>query len=147
MFSICSAMALASNTPTQIGSTFCPSVSRRMMIGIFVIGSTIRPLMFISIIATPRSTTTVHRRGELPVPHKLHRAADRLAPHAVWAGPPDDHLHKASQPPRRSRKVHHRVAAGPPRQLPLAPPAGRVDQHLFGPSYRMLEEQIGRAHV
>ena len=38
MFSICSAMALASNTPTQIGSTFCPSLSRRMMIGMLVIG-------------------------------------------------------------------------------------------------------------
>ena len=38
MFSICSAMALASNTPTQIGSTFCPSLSRRMMMGMFVIG-------------------------------------------------------------------------------------------------------------
>ena len=48
-FSICSAMALASKTPTQIGSTRWPSVSRRMMIGMLVIGSTIRPLIVISI--------------------------------------------------------------------------------------------------
>ena len=48
-FSICRAMALASNTPTQIGSTRCPSLSRRMMIGMFVIGSTISPLIVISI--------------------------------------------------------------------------------------------------
>ena len=49
MFSICSAMALASKIPTQIGSTFCPSLSRRMTIGMFVIGSTISPLIVISI--------------------------------------------------------------------------------------------------
>ena len=48
-FSICSAMALASKTPTQIGSTRCPSLSRRMMIGMLVIGSTISPLIVISI--------------------------------------------------------------------------------------------------
>ena len=34
------------------------------------------------------------------------------------------------QPVRRSREIHHRVAARPARQLPVAPPAGRVDQHL-----------------
>ena len=49
MFSICRAMALASKIPTQIGSTFCPSWSRRITIGMFVIGSTISPLMLISI--------------------------------------------------------------------------------------------------
>ncbi len=49
MFSICSAMALASKMPTQIGSTFCPSLSRRMTIGVLVMGSTISPLMVISI--------------------------------------------------------------------------------------------------
>ena len=43
-FSICSAMALASNTPTQIGSTRCPSLSRRMMIGMLVIGIDHQPL-------------------------------------------------------------------------------------------------------
>ena len=48
-FSICSAMAFASNTPTQIGSTRCSALSRRMMIGMFVIGSTISPLIVISI--------------------------------------------------------------------------------------------------
>ena len=38
MFSICSAMAFASKMPTQIGSTRCPSLSRRMTIGMFVTG-------------------------------------------------------------------------------------------------------------
>jgi hypothetical protein len=49
MFSICSAMAFASKIPTQIGSTFWPSLSRRITIGVLVIGSTIRPLIVISI--------------------------------------------------------------------------------------------------
>jgi hypothetical protein len=53
MFSICSAIAFASNTPTQIGNTFWPSVSLKMMIGMLVMGSTINPLMFISIITGP----------------------------------------------------------------------------------------------
>ena len=43
-FSICSAMALASKMPTQIGSTRCPSLSRRMMIGMLVIGIDHQPL-------------------------------------------------------------------------------------------------------
>jgi len=49
MFSICSAIALASNIPTQIGSVRPPSLSRRMTMGMLLIGSTIRPLMLISI--------------------------------------------------------------------------------------------------
>ena len=44
MFSICSAMAFASKMPTQIGSTLCPSLSRRMTIGVFVIGVDHQPL-------------------------------------------------------------------------------------------------------
>ena len=70
MFSICSAMALASKIPTQIGSTRCPSLSRRITIGMFVIGSTISPLIVISICmapynlgaATPLSRRPTHRR-------------------------------------------------------------------------------------
>ena len=49
MFSICSAMAFASKIPTQIGSTRSPSLSFRMTIGMLVMGSTISPLMVISI--------------------------------------------------------------------------------------------------
>ena len=44
MFSICSAMAFASKMPTQIGSTRCPSLSRRITIGMFVIGIDHQPL-------------------------------------------------------------------------------------------------------
>ena len=49
MFSIWSAIAFASKTPTQIGSTRSPSLSRRMTMGMLVTGSTIRPLMTISL--------------------------------------------------------------------------------------------------
>ena len=49
MFSICKAIAFASKMPTQIGNTRCPSLSRRITIGMFVMGSTINPLMDISI--------------------------------------------------------------------------------------------------
>ena len=48
-FSICSAMALASTGPTQIGSTRWLSASRSITIGMLVTGSTIRPLIDISI--------------------------------------------------------------------------------------------------
>ncbi len=43
-FSISSAMALASKTPTQIGSTESLSTSLRTMIGMLVVGSSISPL-------------------------------------------------------------------------------------------------------
>ena len=43
-FSIWSAIAFASKTPTQIGRTRCPSTSRRTMIGMLVMGSDHQPL-------------------------------------------------------------------------------------------------------
>ena len=98
--------------------------------GMLVMGSTIRPLMFISIITSPRfSTFTV-----------VARRSGSLAPDAVGARAPDRHVDELPQPLRRSWKVDHRVAAGAARQLPLAPPAGRVDQHLVRRSNRPLEE-------
>src|SRR5579875_472674 len=47
-FSISRAMALASYTPTQMGRTVLPLMSRRMTIGILVTGSIISPRIFIS---------------------------------------------------------------------------------------------------
>src|SRR3954469_7593327 len=115
MFSICSAMALASKIPTQIGRTFCPSLSRRITIGVFVTGSTIRPLMVISICIylDPR------RRGRLC----------QLPPHAVWSGALDAHGHGASDPVCRTRQVDDDVRARAPRELGVAPPACRVDEY------------------
>ena len=95
MFSICSAMALASKTPTQIGSTFCPSRSRRMMIGMLVIGSTINPLIVISTSARCRLRiddfhgSSVLRRQPYARARARSRQADRvdrLAPDAVRTG-------------------------------------------------------------
>src|SRR6185503_1011515 len=104
-FSIWSAIALASKTPTQIGRTRCPSLSRRMMMGILVIGSTIRPLIVISICM-----------------------AHRLASEAIRVRAGNPHVHDPPDPLGLAGQVHHRVARRPPRQLPVAPPARRVDQ-------------------
>src|SRR4051812_13402996 len=115
-FSICSAIAFASKTPTQMGSTRCPSLSRRMMMGMLVIGSTISPLIVISI------------------------CMDRLAPEAVRvrAGNPD--VHDAPDARRIARKIHDRVAAGPAGKLPVAPPARGVHQHRFDPAHGVREQ-------
>ena len=68
MFSIWRAIALASKIPTQIGSTRWPSASRRMMMGMFVIGSTIRPLIVISICIVGSYRIFGPRASE-PIPH------------------------------------------------------------------------------
>src|ERR1017187_9851555 len=86
-FSISSAIAFASYTPTQMGSTVLPLMSLRMTMGILVTGSIISPRIFIStsifcgpppILITPRITLapllgSVSRwqtryRGEKPIP-------------------------------------------------------------------------------
>jgi hypothetical protein len=58
-FSICSAIALASKTPTQMGRMRSPASSRRMMIGMLVMGSIIRPLTVISISIRPPSDAAI----------------------------------------------------------------------------------------
>ncbi len=107
-------MALASKMPTQIGSTRCPSLSRRMMIGMFVIGSTISPLIVISICIDPRlarapSPESGAHRGS--VKHGFPAQAVRIR-----AG--DRHRHDPPDPRRIARQVHHRVAGRAARQLP-----------------------------
>src|SRR5712692_11650115 len=115
-FSICSAMALASKMPTQIGSTRCPSLSRRITIGMFVMGSTISPLMVISICINPYNlgiTVTLS-------------IGDRPAPHAVRAGALHPDGHRPADPRRRSRQVHDHVAARAASELRVAAPADGV---------------------
>src|SRR5215468_11188939 len=85
-FSICSAIALASKMPTQIGSTRCPSLSRRMTMGVLVTGSTISPLIDISICMG------------------LH-----LSPDTVRAGARHANVHRAPDPVGRTRQVHDHV--------------------------------------
>src|SRR6185503_7865022 len=106
-FSICNAMALASKMPTQIGSTRCPSLSRRITIGVFVMGSTISPLIDISICMTYR-----------------------LSPDAVCTRALDMNAHGPADPAGRSRHVDADVLRRATRKLGLAPPARRVDEHL-----------------
>ena len=68
-FSICSAIAFASKMPTQIGSTRSPSLSFRITMGVLVIGSTISPLIVISI-----SMAVARYAGSVP-----RSSGDRLA--------------------------------------------------------------------
>src|SRR5215472_2831827 len=70
-FSISSAMALASYTPTQMGSTVLLPTSLRMTIGMLVTGSIMSPRIFIStsmdLLPLPKLITSQprrsHRRG------------------------------------------------------------------------------------
>src|SRR5262245_62805721 len=106
-FSICSAMALASKMPTQIGSTRCPSLSRRITIGVLVMGSTISPLIDISICM-----------------------ALRLSPDAVRARAFDADAHGPADPRCRPRQVDDDVLRRAARDFALATPAGSVDEHV-----------------
>src|SRR5215510_6523895 len=101
MFSIWSAIAFASNVPTQIGSTFCPSLSRRMTMGMLVMGSTIKPLMVISICMTLQP-----RRAERPcqTPADFVHAGG-ASPDAVRTRPLDAHGDRPADPVGRSGHV------------------------------------------
>src|SRR6185503_8104551 len=107
MFSICSAMAFASKMPTQIGSTRWPSLSRRITIGMLVIGSTISPLIDISICIElqPRRrgrACQIAGGGRRPI-------ADHGAPDAVRTGPLHPDPGGPADPLGRSRQVDHDV--------------------------------------
>ncbi len=59
-FSISSAMALASYTPTQMGSTVLPLTSLRITMGMLVTGSIMSPRIFISTSMTPSQSSLHH---------------------------------------------------------------------------------------
>src|SRR5262245_9651342 len=125
MFSICSAIAFASKIPTQIGSTFCPSLSRRITIGVFVIGSTISPLIVISIcMAHPAILESLAPTS----PFQMFGSA----PDAVRAGTLDPHGHRPPDPRRRARQVDDDVLRRTTRELRLTPSACGVDQDVDG---------------
>src|SRR5437867_10812253 len=117
MFSICSAMAFASKIPTQIGRTRWPSLSRRITIGMFVMGSTINPLMVISI------CMALQPRRPRRVVNLLPGRGQDLTPDAVGTGAPDAHGQRAADPVRRPGHVDHHVRTGPAREFGLAPAA------------------------
>ncbi|CCQ91898.1 hypothetical protein NITGR_90037 [Nitrospina gracilis 3/211] len=62
IFSISRAMAFASKNPTQIGRARLPSRSLRMMMGIFVKGSSVSPSTFISTIENSLVNQLVRRK-------------------------------------------------------------------------------------
>src|SRR3989442_4561925 len=125
IFSICSAMALASKMPTQIGSTRWPSLSRRMTIGMLVMGSTIRPSMVISICMAlqPRRRTHACQTSA----YLIH--PNGTAPHAVRSGTFDANRNRSADPLWRSGQIDDHIAARPSRQLRVAAPARGVDEH------------------
>src|ERR1017187_8317672 len=96
-----------------------------MTIGMFVMGSTINPLMLISICINVPPTRPPRRSPRCPPPPRPPRptrCADR-------PGPPN--------PRWRPRQVHDHVATRPPRELGLAAPAGRVHQHVDLPPHQV----------
>src|SRR5881392_610776 len=133
MFSIWSAMAFASKMPTQIGSTRCPSLSRRITIGMLVMGSTIKPLMVISICMAlqPRRR---ERRCQTLAPrvdvHRVHGAS----PDAVRSRALDAHRDRSADPRRRSGQVDDDVAARAARHLGAAASARRIDEDVDLPA-------------
>ena len=101
--------------PTQIGSTRCPSSSRRMMIGMLVTGSTISPLIVISICMGSSErcwlcVTRVHTVGSVG-PRCQAEVAEWLAPDAVRARASD-------RSPASMRPIHSR---GPGRFTTVLP--------------------------
>src|SRR5262245_15646044 len=122
-FSICSAMALASKIPTQIGSTRCPSLSRRMTIGVLVMGSTINPLIDISICI-----------------------AACLPPDTMGTGAFDRHGNRAANPRGRTRHIYDDVLRRAAGDFSVSPPAGGVDEHRnLGAHERRVQLGLNRA--
>src|SRR5262249_32485086 len=116
-------MALASKIPTQIGSTRCPSLSRRMTIGVFVMGATINPLIDISICI-----------------------AACLPPDPVSAGPFDRHGNRAANPRSRARHIYDDVLRAAAGDFGVPPAAGSVDEHRhLGADERRIQLRLNRA--
>src|SRR5688572_22178500 len=137
MFSICSAMALASKIPTQMGSTRSPPLSFRITIGRLVIGSTISPLIVISI-SMMRSAISTWLN---------------FARQAVRPGSPDDDRQYAPDPRRccppctgGSWKTDDGVSGRPARQLAGPATADRIDEDvLSGAEGSLVEPRLDRA--
>ena len=146
MFSICSAMALASNMPTQIGSTRCPSLSRRITIGHVRdridhqaldahfnlhsghLGAGVR--------ARSRRREVARERGSTV----QAGGAVHPAPNAMWPRALDAYRQQLPDPRRLSRQIDDDVRAGPAGQLRVAAPARRVHEHIDA-----LSDQLSRS--
>ena len=126
-FSIWSAIAFASKTPTQIGRTRCPSTSRSTMMGMLVIGSTISPLRAISI-STLRLTSSLGQNigtAELTVNESLAEAD--LGGSSARLGDLD--RHEAPHEVLGAVEVDDPEVAGSPGHP--SPPSSVLDEDLF----------------
>src|SRR6476620_10683082 len=135
-FSIWRAMAFASATPTQMGSTREPSLSRRITIGRLVAGSIISVLTVISIcIATSLLRHYAHAARSSSLPGLWRHD---LAPQAVGICARDAYRHEPADRRPVAREVDHRVSARTPRKFPVPPAAAGVHQYPFDASDRLL---------
>src|SRR4029453_2410317 len=111
-------MALGSATPTQIGSTRDPSLSRRMTIGRLVAGSIMSVLTVISICIATSFLQHYGRWGESSSAGPAERPT--FATQAVRIRRGDADRHQLADQRAVAAEVHHGVPARAPRELPVA---------------------------
>src|SRR3972149_1003707 len=121
-------MALASKMPTQMGRTAELEGSRRMMIGMLVIGSIINLLIFISSSMAPIFSPL--QRLYPGLPGKSSSAGrQRFANQRGGVGPGDSDLQERA-PARRGGEMHDPVATCPALREAVVEAAGPADEHL-----------------
>src|SRR5262249_41066651 len=106
-FSISSAIAFASYTPTQMGSTVLPFRSLRITMGMLVTGSIMSPRIFISTSMAP-SQTPLHHSYAL-----AHQRVGARARHAHLQIPADQRIVTACC----IRKIQRAIVGRPPDPL------------------------------
>src|SRR5271169_1625340 len=96
-------MAFASKTPTQIGRIRWPSSSRRTMIGMFVIGSIMSPLMVIWICMPPPPVGRSEYRDSGSRCQRIR--TDRDSREGVWPAARDPHADELTDERARAIEV------------------------------------------
>src|SRR5688572_10071659 len=127
-------MSLASKTPTQMGRRRCPSWSRRMMMGMLVIGSIMRPLIVISIcmgFSAPPAPSQYSPRGNLcnGIIYGRCRPADK----GVGSTAGDLHRNEPAEKVRSAVEVDDPEMTCSSRDSTLA--ADGIDQDLLVPAH------------
>src|SRR5712691_5424479 len=127
IFSSSSAMALASKSPTQMGSERFSSSSRRMMMGMLDRGSRASCFTFISRNMPSPPASRLHRGGGQHAP--LGTRAGELAAQAVGQRLGDQHRHDlAEETAAVGVEVHDSIAPRAPRGLVGILPRGAAHE-------------------